>query len=209
MAISCNICNKELDAFSGGRCKICRSLVCSDCMASGSTDQKAGIICKNCATESKQSAQSQSGSDPIETETTAPQPYNSKRIPIIIIGSFTLLCIFIYLLTIPYITTQNAIKVIEFGPDKDLQEAKEKLSLVTGTYVLDQLEDLAINGKQNTAIRAVSALGAQPSPRAILILKKLQLSDDTPEYLNSIIIEALLENERLYKPVEEEEKEVK
>ena len=100
-------------------------------------------------------------------------------------------------------------KVIEFGPDKDLQKAKEKLSLVTGTYVLDQLEDLAINGKQNTAIRAVSALGAQPSPRAILILKKLQLSDDTPEYLNSIIIEALLENERLYKPVEEEEKEVK
>ncbi len=199
MPINCNICNKELDAFSGGRCKICRALICKDCIASGSTEKKSGIICSRCAKE-REKANKVETVKPQEQEN-KPQlaKINSRSIAFIIIGCFTILCIFIYIITIPYITAHNALKIIEFGPNNKLQSAKMDLANNTGSYVIEELEDMALRGKPHTAIRAIYALGAQPDPRAVLILKQLQLSPECPEYLQSVIIEALLENERLYK----------
>ena len=198
MAIKCNICNKELDAFSGGRCRVCRSLVCKDCIASGGTDQKNGIICISCYEKQQKEKNPQKNTGKEKTPATGTATLNRRSISIMIIASFTLLCIFIYIIVAPYITTSNALRIVEFGPDAKLQAAKEDLASVSGSYVIAQLKELAVNGKRNTAIRAVYALGAQPNPEAVLILKELQLSDSCPEYLKSVIIEALMENSRLY-----------
>lgn len=206
MAINCKICNKELDAFSGGRCKICRELVCSECISSGSTEKKSGIICKNCSApqnKAEKRTESSESKDEIQESTSI---YGISRVSLLIFGCFTLLCIFIYLVTTPYLTTRNALQIVEFGPEEKLEKAKDDLASETGSYVLDELEDMVKNGKRNTAIRAVQALGAQPNPKAVLILKQLQLSDDCPEYLKSVIIEALLDNERRYKNITEIEK---
>ena len=198
MAIKCNICNKELDAFSGGRCKICRSLVCKNCMASGGTDQKNGIICITCYEKQKAEKDTPQKSSNDETTSNAAPGLDRKRVSLFIIGCFTLLCVFLYIIISPYLITQNALNVITYGPDEKLPEAKQDLANISGSYVIEQLKELALNGNRNTAIRAVYALGAQPNPEAVLILKELQLSDSCPEYLQSVIVEALLENSRLY-----------
>ena len=200
MSIKCNICEKELDAFSGGRCKICRALICPNCMASGGTDKKNGIICKNCLKEQNElKNENKPQNNTPESQEVEESIPDKKRIAGIIIGCFTLLCIFIYLITAPYFTTNKALNIVEFGPSKELQKAKDDLAKLSGSYVLKRLEDMAINGKRDTAIRAVYTLGAQPNPKAVLILRQLQASSDCPIYLKSVIIEALLENERLYK----------
>ena len=204
MAIKCNICEKELDAFSGGRCKICRSLICPDCMASGGTDTKIGIVCKNCFNEQNSNKNEERNiKNPPESQDAEQIIPDRKRIAGIIIGCFTLLCIFIYLITAPYFTTKKALNIVEFGPSKELQEAKDELAKLSGSYVLKRLEEMATKGNRDTAIRAVYTLGAQPNPKAVLILRQLQASNDCPPYLKSVIVEALLENERLYKAVKE------
>ena len=48
MAITCRICNKELDAGSGGRCRKCHQLVCQKCV-SAQTASDGGLLCINCA----------------------------------------------------------------------------------------------------------------------------------------------------------------
>jgi hypothetical protein len=48
MAITCKICGKELDVFSGGRYRKCRRLVCDDYMAKGGATSPKGLFCKAC-----------------------------------------------------------------------------------------------------------------------------------------------------------------
>ena len=198
MSLNCNICNKELDAFSGGRCKICRNLVCKDCVANGGAQKKDGIICIKCAEEQyKASLPKKKEEQPPPTAEPVIKPRKSTT-AFIVITAFTLLMLFIYIIAIPYIKARNALQIIEFGPEEKMLEAKNSLTEESGSYILDELEDMANNGRKNTAIRAVQTLGAQPGTRSILILKELQLNPETPEYLQSVIIEALLEHERLY-----------
>ncbi len=202
MAIKCNVCNKELDAFSGGRCKICRALVCQDCIASGSSEKKNGIVCKNCyeRLHAKKEQPEQAGNKEIIV-TLPTRTFSKGYIITLIISCFAILSLFSYIIIAPYIISRNAMQIVEFGPNEKLEKAKSDLANISGSYVLTQLKDMALKGKMNTAIRAVKTLGAQPNPEAVLFLRQLQDSDDCPEYLKSVIIEALLENDRLYKTV--------
>ncbi len=199
MAIKCSVCNKELDAFSGGRCKICRSLVCQNCIASGSSEKKNGIICKSCYERTHAKKEQSTTANNNDTYIALPLKTFSRRyIIMLIITCFAILALFSYIIIAPYIISRNALQIVEFGPNDKLETAKNDLADISGSYVISQLKDMALTGKMNTAIRAIKTLGAQPNPEAVLILRQLQDSEDCPEYLKSVIIEALLENDRLY-----------
>lgn len=193
MGLACKICHCELDAFSGGRCRKCRQLVCANCTAEGASDNAEGLLCKECYNAEQ------------EHEVQKPVPaaaQHGSQAPawvwilslIIIVGSVA------YVIITPYLSTQKALQAIRTGNDQQYMQALDTLSNMGGQYALESLIEYVKKSPEPVRSRALRAIGAIPGNDSLTLLKKMQTSNKTPKYLQSVIIEALLEHDRRHSP---------
>ncbi len=194
MALACKICDKELDAFSGGRCRKCRQLVCSSCTAQGSATEADGLLCKECAADEQKHEKIQ----PVDSQ----PDFEVKKAPLwlwilvlaIIVGGLA------YVIITPYIETREAMNAIRNGNEEEYFKALDILANMGGSYALNTLREYIDQDDEPIRSRALRAIGALPGNDPVIYLKKLQTSKNTPNYLKSVIIEALLEHERRHGP---------
>lgn len=193
MAINCKVCNKELDAFSGGRCRKCRQLVCSDCVADGGIGQKEGILCKSCATNfTDETATPLVVAEKVSRSPLINTPYwIISLVAVIMLGVFSLIVIY------PYLQAREALNEIEYG-DGDLKKTKDLLAKSGNNYLLKELVKLSEEGSAKAQERAVRSMGAIKGQKTKLELTKMSVSPKTAPFLQSVITEALLEHERRY-----------
>lgn len=187
MAINCKLCNKELDAFSGGRCRQCRQLVCEDCLAEGKPGQNTGLLCKACAALKP---------EPQVVEETKPEPSGAKSraLPMWIWAAVcaVLLGVFVYIILMPYLNSDLAIKLVVAGDKDQYQEGLDILTQDGGGYALGKLEEIATKSREPARSRAMRAIGAVGSSDTPIILRKLRRSPQTPAYMQAVIDEAFM-----------------
>lgn len=192
MAINCKICGRELDVFSGGRCRKCRSLVCRDCTASGGASSSQGLLCKNCA--AAEAALAGENPAPAARAETGAGFQAPAWLWVALPAAAAL--IFAVLVGWPWVTAQLCLRALRQGEPPEAEAAAEKLSRISGGYVVRELCALAEREAAPLRARAIRALGKIPQLEARDFLLRLREAPSTPAELRSLLVEALREQER-------------
>ncbi|GHV22939.1 hypothetical protein AGMMS49959_14680 [Planctomycetales bacterium] len=211
MAIACKICSQELDAFSGGRCRKCRQLVCSDCTASGGATNAKGLLCKSCA-----AGEAALTARPELPAAGAPTPANAapaasaasaasaaaprrKLPPLSTVAALFLAALFLFgaIALYPRVEIWYNLRVLINGDDAAAAAAQEKLARRGGNYVFEHLCAIIELTPEPARSRAVRALGKIADARAADARDYLQslMPDASPEF-RAGLIEALRDQER-------------
>ncbi|GHT04506.1 hypothetical protein FACS1894139_06770 [Planctomycetales bacterium] len=208
MAIACKICNQELDAFSGGRCRKCRQLVCSDCTASGGATNAKGLLCKSCAAgEAALTARPElpaagaptpANAAPAASAASAAAP-RRKLPPLSTVAALFLAALFLFgaIALYPRVEIWYNLRVLINGDDAAAAAAQEKLARRGGNYVFEHLCAIIELTPEPARSRAVRALGKIADARAADARDYLQslMPDASPEF-RAGLIEALRDQER-------------
>lgn len=195
MAITCKVCAAELDAFSGGRCRQCRQLVCGACIAEGSPNSPGGLLCKDCAAHQVELPKELPPQMQISGRRYIPA-WGWALIAVVVLGAFT------YVVVRPYLHARQMISQVVYGDEDEYFKALEELSVAGGSYALGMLERLAKNASDPARSRATRAIGAIPGKRSLTVLDQLRASPKTPPAQQSVIFEAYLEHQRRHQPAE-------
>lgn len=194
MSINCKVCSKELDVFSGGRCRKCRQLVCKTCTAVGGATSVKGMLCKNCAKTEAQIAQAHGLPAP---GFSAPSSSIFGKVPRWAWLSILLIVVVIFSLTIgvPYVKARLHLHFLRTSQSEEkIAAAMEYLGTTGSNYIVRELQ-YSIE-KPEVPERALRTLGKIPTPAVREYLQKLKTAATTSPQLRSIIIEALREQER-------------
>lgn len=187
MGLQCKICNTELDAFSGGRCRHCRQLVCSECIAQGAPNSPGGLLCKDCASHQIEQPQ---GLPPVVIAR------RRFRVPAWTWGLFATVLAGVFLLIVvkPYIDDSAMVDVVIRGTDEEYFAVLDELAKRGGNHALELLTDYVKTTADPVRARAARALGALPGDKPLQRLQQLRDAPDTPASLKSILYEAVLEH---------------
>lgn len=199
MAITCKVCSAELDAFSGGRCRQCRQLVCGACIAEGSPSAPGGLLCKDCAAHQVELPKELPPQMQIARRRYIPA-WGWALIAVVVLGAFT------YVVVRPYLHARRMISQVVYGDEEEYFKALDELAISGGGYALGMLERLAKGASQPTRLRATRAIGAIPGKGSLTVLDQLRVSPKTPKEQQSVIFEAYLEHQRRHQPVADAEK---
>lgn len=197
MAITCKICHKELDVFSGGRCRKCRQLVCGDCTATGGASSSEGLLCRECA---QAEAVLDGASAPAAgADAAAPQAAGPRWRPPLwlwIAGPLFAALAAAAFVGLPWLNAWRHLRTLRQGDDKAAAAAAAALGEAGTPEIAQALKEIVVKEGEPARARAVRALGMMPTAPARAFLRELQGSADTPAPLRSLIVEALREQER-------------
>lgn len=189
MGLQCKVCATELDAFSGGRCRHCRQLVCAACIAQGAASAPGGLLCKDCASH-------QAAIEKDAPAVPAPVIRRRYRAPTWVWGmvAATLAGVFLLIVVKPYVDDSAAVGMVLSGTDEEYQRALDHLAAAGGSRALALLTETLPDSNGEKRNRVIRAIGAIPGGRALTTLTDLRDSPKTPSSSQIVIYEAILEH---------------
>lgn len=195
MAITCKVCHTELDAFSGGRCRQCRQLVCLKCVAEGEPNSPGGLLCTDCAAHQAK----------LPAEATLPEATVIRRRFTLPAWTWSLALAllagtFLYVVVKPYIEESMAVELVIKGTDAEFHQGLDDLSRSGGRFALGKLEEYAKKAGEPVRTRALRGIGALPGDKPVETLNKMRTDPKTPAEVLPLIFEALLEHRIRHEP---------
>lgn len=193
MGLNCKICKKELDAFSGGRCRHCRQLVCEDCIAHGTANATGGLLCKDCESHQVEATVATGPSTPV-----APPPVIRRviRTPAWVWGVIAAVMAgaFLFVVIKPYVDDSEMVGRVINGTDEEYSTALDDLAQSGGRHALNLLQNYALTTRDPIRARAIRAIGALPGEAPLRTLQEIYDAPNTRRDMRSLIYEALLEH---------------
>lgn len=202
MAIQCKLCEAELSALEGVRCRKCRQLICKPCLADEQPNPEQGMICRRCYAEEASGTFIDVPPDTEATqasptsETGATEPGNALILPIWAWAGVGLIlaAVFAAIVLAPGWELERLRGDLISAHRETARRAGQELVKLGGSQALTILQTEARKGN----LYAIEALGVFGDPAARTILMELEKRESLNEILRLAIEEALRRRDRLY-----------